>query len=177
MPGQCCPGKPVAKMLVIGGQQVGISGFDAIMAKGLEHVHGSDEEQRGAILDELKANNYIPGGMEAEYLQAVWDEFRQVRGRHLGQVEERYKGVPRGEIHWNPTVDPAKCSSCGKCVEFCKRGVYTFDGGPVVTNPSRCVVSCTGCQKICPEQAISFPTLVSLREELKALRIKYGVLG
>jgi ferredoxin len=38
-------------------------------------------------------------------------------------------------------------------------------------------VSCTGCQKICPEEAISFPTLVALREELKALKKKHGILS
>ena len=177
MPGQCCPGKPVAKMLTIGGQQVGIAGFDSIMAKGLEHANGSDEDQRRAILEELKANNYVPESVEAEYLQAVWDEFRQVRGKHLGQIEEKYQGVPREEIHWFPSVDDNKCTACGKCAKFCKRGVYTFDTKPHITNPYRCVVSCTGCQKTCPDGAITFPTLVSLRDELKALRKKHGILG
>ena len=164
------------KHLVIGGQEVGIAGFDSIMAKGLEHINGSDREQKDAILKELKVHNYVPEAVEKEYLQAVWAEFRQVRGKRLGQIEERFQGIPREEITWYPTVDYDRCSACGKCAEFCHRGVYTFDDKPHVENPFRCVVSCTGCQKTCLEEAISFPTLVALREELKALKKKHGIL-
>lgn len=167
----------MSKRLVVGGQEVGIAGFDSIMAKGLEHIDGSDEEQRRAILDELKASNYVPEAVEKEYLRAVWEEFREIRAKRLGHIEEKHKGIPREEIHWFPSIDDNKCTSCGACAKFCKRGVYTLDDKPHVTNPYRCVVSCTGCQKTCPDGAISFPTLVSLREELKALRKKYGILG
>ena len=38
MCGPCCPGKPNTKHLTIGGQEIGIVGFDEIMAKGLEHL-------------------------------------------------------------------------------------------------------------------------------------------
>ena len=179
MPEVCgpgCPGKPAVKHLVIGGQEVGIAGFDSIMAKGLEHVKGSDNEQRDAILKELKVHNYVPEAVEKEYLQAIWAEFRQMRGKRLGQIEERFHGIPREEITWFPSIDYDRCSSCGKCAESCHRGVYTFDDKPHVENPYRCVVSCTGCQKICPEEAISFPTLVALREELKGLKKKHGIL-
>jgi NAD-dependent dihydropyrimidine dehydrogenase PreA subunit len=162
--------------LVIGGQEVGIAGFDSIIAKGLDHIKGSDKEQRDAILKELKAHNYVPEAAEKEYLQAVWAEFKQVRAKRLGQIEERFQGIPREEITWFPTVDYDLCSACGKCAEFCHREVYTFDDKPNVENPYRCVVSCTGCQKTCPEGAISFPTLVALREELKALKKKHGIL-
>lgn len=174
--GPCCPGKPAVKRLVIGGQEVGISGFDSIMAKGLEHIDGSDEEQKAAVLEELRARNYVPKAAEKEYLHAVWEEFRQVRAKRLGQVEERFQGIPREEINWFPTIDEDRCSQCGKCAEFCHHGVYTFDDRPHVTNPYRCVVSCTGCLKACSEGAISFPTLVALRDELRALKKKYGVL-
>ena len=180
MPGACgpnCPGKPATKRLVVGGQEVGIAGFDLIIARGLEHLDGSDSEQKDAILSELKVHNYVPESVESEYLQAVWEEFRQVRAKRLGHLEERFHGIPRDEIHWNPSVDYERCSSCGKCADFCKKGVYTFDDKPLVTNPSRCVVTCTGCLKICPEGAISFPTLISLREELKTLKKKHGILG
>ena len=179
MPEACgpnCPGKPAVKHLIIGGQEVGIAGFDSIMAKGLEHVGGSDKEQRAALLMELKSHNYVPEAVEKEYIEAIWAEFRQVRGKHLGQIEERFQGIPREEIAWFPSIDYDRCSTCGKCVEFCHRGVYTFDDKPHVENPYRCVVACTGCQKICPEGAISHPTLVALREELKALKKKHGIL-
>lgn len=180
MPGSCgpnCPGKPATKRLVIGGQEVGIADFDTIMSKGLENLDKTDTQQKEVLLRELKAHNYVPEAVERDYLQAIWEEFRQIRAKRLGQVEERYHGIPRDEIHWCPSIDESICSACGECAKFCKKGVYTFDDKPRVTNPNRCVVTCTGCLKVCPEGAISFPTLVSLRDELKALKKKHGVLS
>jgi NAD-dependent dihydropyrimidine dehydrogenase PreA subunit len=52
-----------------------------------------------------------------------------------------------------------------------------MDDKPHVTNPYRCVVSCTGCGSKCPEGAISFPTLVELRDELKVLKRKHGLIS
>jgi NAD-dependent dihydropyrimidine dehydrogenase PreA subunit len=174
--GPCCPGKPNTKKLRIGGQEIGISGFDEIIAQGMEHINGSDDDQRKALLAEMKANNYVPDSVEKDYLNAVWEEFKQVRAKRLGQVEERYHGIPREEIPWYPRVDDEKCTGCGSCVEFCQKKVYTLDDKAIVANPYRCVVSCTGCLNKCPEGALSFPTMVELRDIMKALRKKYGIL-
>lgn len=175
--GPCCPGKPVCKRVKIGGQEIGIAGFDEIIAKGMEHIKGTDQEQRAALLKELKVHNYVPDSVEKQYHDAVWAEFKQLRAKQLGQLEERYHGIPREEIQWFPRLDPEKCNACGVCVKFCQRGVYAMDDIPHVTNPYRCVVSCTGCGGKCPEGAISFPTLVELRDELKALRRKHGLIS
>lgn len=174
--GPCCPGKPSTKKLIVGGQEIGISGCDEIIAKGLEHLNGTDAEQKKALFDELKVHNYIPESVQKEYLRAVWEEFKQVRAKRLGQVEERYHGIPREEIPWFPRVDVEKCTGCGSCVEFCQKKVYALDDKAVVANPFRCVVSCTGCLTKCPEGALSFPSMVELRDVMKALRKKYGVL-
>jgi NAD-dependent dihydropyrimidine dehydrogenase PreA subunit len=148
-----------------------------MVAKALEVTDRTDIEQRAVLLKELKARNYIPGPAEGAYLEAVWTYFKEQRAKKLGWVEERYHGIPREEIAWNPSIDESKCNSCGACAKFCKRGVYTFDGAPHVANPYRCVVSCTGCQKVCKEGAISFPTLVSLREQMKELRKRRGIVS
>ncbi len=176
VPGQCCPGKPAVKRLRIGGQEVGIAGYEEMMERVLEHVHESDDEQREALLSELRACNYVPPSSEKEYLGALWSEFRQLRAKKLGQVEEQYRGIPREEIPWFPTIDRERCTNCGVCVDFCKRGVYTTSKFPMVTNPYRCIVSCTGCKDRCDAGAISFPSLVELRETMKQLRKKYGIL-
>jgi NAD-dependent dihydropyrimidine dehydrogenase PreA subunit len=43
----------------------------------------------------------------------------------------------------------------------------------IVVNPYSCIVGCTGCMAQCPAGAISFPTLVELREMLRELRAEF----
>jgi NAD-dependent dihydropyrimidine dehydrogenase PreA subunit len=75
--------------------------------------------------------------------------------------QETYEGIPRNEITWNPTIDYQKCTTCGKCVEFCH--MQTFETQTVngkkktVVQPNRCVVFCHGCEDICPADAITHP--------------------
>lgn len=164
------------KRIKVAGQEIGISGFDLIVAKGLELIDGTDAEQKRAVLEELKAHNYVPPDAEKDYLNAVWSEFKQVRAKKLGQLEEKYHGIPREEIAWYPRVDLDKCTGCGVCAKFCQKGVYVLGDKVSVTNPYRCVVSCTGCVSKCPEGAISFPTFIELRDVMKALRKKYDLL-
>jgi NAD-dependent dihydropyrimidine dehydrogenase PreA subunit len=85
--------------------------------------------------------------------------------------EETFHGVPRNKIPWHPTIDYSKCVSCGKCVNYCKLGVYEFEEQngklkPVVKNPTNCVVYCNGCDAVCPQAAISHP---SKKETAKAI--------
>ncbi len=35
-----------------------------------------------------------------------------------------WKGIPREEIDWHPTVDESKCTGCGMCVTSCGRNVF-----------------------------------------------------
>ena len=76
--------------------------------------------------------------------------------------EKRWHGIPRSRIPWYPTIDYEKCRWCGKCVDYCKLGVYEFEEQgnkkkSVVKNPCQCVVLCTGCDEICPARAIKTP--------------------
>jgi NAD-dependent dihydropyrimidine dehydrogenase PreA subunit len=89
--------------------------------------------------------------------------------------EETYHGVPRTKIPWGPTIDYSKCVSCGKCVDYCKLGVYEFEEtegkkSPVVKHPINCVVFCTGCQEQCPTGAISFPSKRETRDLIRKLQ-------
>ena len=73
-----------------------------------------------------------------------------------------WHGVPREEIHWNPTVIEEACIGCGTCVTGCSRMVYRFDyerKKAVVVDPLNCMVGCTTCANTCPTHAISFPSL------------------
>ncbi len=59
---------------------------------------------------------------------------------------------------WHPIISREKCIECGACVDFCPHGVFELDeeGRPVVVAPEECVEFCRGCQKVCPEEAISY---------------------
>ena len=71
-----------------------------------------------------------------------------------------WRGIPREEIPWHPTIDPDKCTGCRTCVDFCRNDVLEFDeaaGKSRVRSPNNCVVACRACAKLCPEGAIRFP--------------------
>ena len=89
--------------------------------------------------------------------------------------EETYHGVPRSKIPWGPTIDYEKCISCGKCVDYCKLGVYEFEENQgkkrsVVKNPNNCVVLCTGCEEQCSAGAITHPSKEETRKIIKKLQ-------
>ncbi|MGB9826117.1 MAG: 4Fe-4S dicluster domain-containing protein [Desulfofundulus sp.] len=86
-----------------------------------------------------------------------------------------WQNLPRERIPWYPRIDFSKCIGCQSCFNFCKNGVYEWDEAqnrPVVKQPMRCVVGCSSCSRLCPAEAISFPT----RDELKRM-IEAGQLG
>jgi NAD-dependent dihydropyrimidine dehydrogenase PreA subunit len=82
-----------------------------------------------------------------------------------------WKGTPREQIPWHPTVDTAKCVGCRKCYEFCGHAVYAWDDDantPEVIEPFRCVVGCSSCSHECEEGAIAFPSLMILNEFVRS---------
>ena len=89
--------------------------------------------------------------------------------------KENWHEIPRSEIPWYPTIDYKKCTSCGKCAEYCTLGTYEFEekNGErkiKVENPNNCVVLCAGCDDICPVGAIIHPSKKEIRETIKSLR-------
>lgn len=71
-----------------------------------------------------------------------------------------WRGIPREEIPWFPTIDSEKCIGCRECLTICKNGVLAFDETSqksIVTTPNNCVVECRTCARLCPAEAISFP--------------------
>ena len=65
---------------------------------------------------------------------------------------------PAGE-RWYPVVDPARCTQCRSCFQFCLFGVYALDANQKVrvANPDQCKAGCPACSRICPSGAIMFP--------------------
>jgi NAD-dependent dihydropyrimidine dehydrogenase PreA subunit len=77
-----------------------------------------------------------------------------------------WRGFPRENIPWFPTVDSTKCVGCRECLDFCRQKVYGWDMAnekTVVAQPFKCVVGCSTCAGLCKEEAISFPPLTVLK--------------
>jgi NAD-dependent dihydropyrimidine dehydrogenase PreA subunit len=89
--------------------------------------------------------------------------------------EEKYEGIPRNKIVWHPIINYEKCTTCGKCVEFCHAKAYGFEGKgtkkkTVVANQNACVVLCKGCEDICLSGAISHPSVEETEKSIKKLQ-------
>jgi len=101
-------------------------------------------------------------------------------------MEKRFatwKGIPREEIDWHPTVDDARCAGCGMCVTSCGREVYGYDEKrrkALVAAPLHCMPGCTSCRVWCVYDAIGFPdpsVIKKLIRERNVLAIARRELG
>jgi NAD-dependent dihydropyrimidine dehydrogenase PreA subunit len=89
--------------------------------------------------------------------------------------EKNWFGIPREEIKWFPKIDYDKCNGCMVCMQKCTHKVYAEENGkPIAINPNNCVVGCTGCDKVCPEKAISHPPKEYLEKLTKNKNFKFG---
>lgn len=73
----------------------------------------------------------------------------------------RWHGVGRVALDWFPTLTPDRCTGCGLCLLTCGNDVFRWEAAtvrPVVANPKKCVVGCTTCARVCPEDALTFPS-------------------
>lgn len=60
-------------------------------------------------------------------------------------------------LDWYPIINRDYCTECLVCYEFCPHEVYTLeDDEPVVTRPENCISRCHGCEKQCPNEAITY---------------------
>jgi NAD-dependent dihydropyrimidine dehydrogenase PreA subunit len=81
-----------------------------------------------------------------------------------------WRGIPREEIDWHPTITADLCDGCGACINGCCNGVYEWEpstGKPVVVNQKNCAVGCVSCSKRCSLGAVTFPDPSYLEELLK----------
>jgi NAD-dependent dihydropyrimidine dehydrogenase PreA subunit len=56
------------------------------------------------------------------------------------------------------------------CVTGCGKGVYGYDyerEKPIVLRPTQCLVGCVTCSNVCPEGAISFPSIQQLQKMMR----------
>ncbi len=76
---------PKVTMIQVGDQTVGIVGLDDILQQALAVSGLSDDELRRAILQAVKAHNYVAPASEGEYAVALWEAFAAYRARRGSQ--------------------------------------------------------------------------------------------
>jgi NAD-dependent dihydropyrimidine dehydrogenase PreA subunit len=72
----------------------------------------------------------------------------------------------RPVVEWGPTIDPAACTGCGTCIDFCHQDVYAWNDDEsevVVAHKLNCVTGCSHCATLCEAQAIAFPTVADIK--------------
>jgi hypothetical protein len=75
----CCPKRSRVKMVKIGDSEVGIAGFDFIMWTGYDARDKSEDEVKAVMLEEMRKYNYVPKAVEKEYLEAIWQEYKNYK--------------------------------------------------------------------------------------------------
>jgi len=75
----CCPKRSRVKTVNIGDSEVGIAGFDFIMWAGYDVRERPEEEIKAVLLEEMKRYNYVPKAAEKEYLDAIWQEYKNYK--------------------------------------------------------------------------------------------------
>jgi hypothetical protein len=66
------------RQVVINGHPIGIAKLDACIAEVIAQEPASDDEIQVALVKAVKAYNYIPAPVEAEYARVLLQEYRKV---------------------------------------------------------------------------------------------------
>ena len=159
-------GQLSSRQIMVGQSPARLQGLDEVFAELYELGRGPDEADVGLeLVQRARAHNYIPRGASEEYAQALAREYRTYAAQRSGGDMSRpvdygtWRGRPREQIPWFPTVAAELCNGCGVCLELCAYGVLasTPDDKVEVVEPFRCVVGCSFCATTCKPKAITFP--------------------
>ncbi len=156
-----------SKTILIGKNLIGLVGLDELFEQLVKSGTKPNQKLADELLPEVKRLNYVPPQAENDYREALLREYKiyyikkkKGEGEKVLEVQKTYKGIPREQIPWFPTVHLEKCDGCKECLVLCPTGVYVWDDGtqkPLVINPFNCVVGCSNCATICKRDAIIFP--------------------
>lgn len=157
-----------SKLIFIEGKSIGIIGIGEVFTELFEAGKKPVEKLESDLLERLKEYNYIPPGKEQTYAQAFLEEYEKFYNGKKRGVEEKtkdlgtWRGIPREEVPWFPTIIEELCDGCKICLNFCSFGVYEYaekTNKVIVANPFNCEVGCSMCALKCEPRAIIFPSL------------------
>ncbi|MGC8873630.1 MAG: 4Fe-4S dicluster domain-containing protein [Chloroflexia bacterium] len=156
------------RQLRVGEHLIGLTGLEEIFAELRASGQPSDPSLIPTLLAQARRYNYIPPAAEAQYGEALLEAYRRYLeegGQPASQRTARlWRGIPREQVPWFPTVYADRCDGCGRCISFCANGVFAPQGEKVgVVEPFACEVGCNACAAICPRGAIAFPPLSILK--------------
>lgn len=154
------------RMLNIGGLPAGLLGLEELFAELYDAGCGpADENLHKALIAGVKKHNFIPAPALPEYGRALCMEYaRYCRQKRSGKAAAArdygtWRGYPREQIPWFPTIAPELCNDCGACLDTCAREVFERDenGHVWVAEPFLCLVGCCFCKSVCEPKAIHLP--------------------
>ncbi len=158
------------RQVIIGRFPTGLSGLDEIFESLYLAGKAPTDELSAQLAARAREHNYIPASLERDFGGALLREYRKFHeqkksGQTRKAEQNTWRGIPREQVPWFPILDETLCDGCGKCLEFCSRGVYERrDNGVVyVVQPLNCVVGCDACARLCVHKAITFPPRAILR--------------
>ncbi|MGC9522932.1 MAG: indolepyruvate ferredoxin oxidoreductase subunit alpha [Anaerolineae bacterium] len=171
------------RQVLVDGSPVGLRGLDEVFTDLREQGRTPQDEGLGAeIVKRMSEDNYIPYGARDLFAAAFVREYAAYLARGDSGEGRRggygtWRGYPREQIPWYPTVNEDLCNGCGACLKLCSAGALveieaeTDDGKVRVSDPFACVVGCSSCATLCKPGAITFPPRTMLEAyQYKSLR-------
>jgi NAD-dependent dihydropyrimidine dehydrogenase PreA subunit len=136
--------------------------FDELAAAGR---NPGDSELAQELLERVGRQNYIPPSAQSVYAAALTREYAAHLARANSDDTQQsrqyrpWRGYPREQIAWYPTVDEELCDGCGRCLRLCNTGALgpTDDHKVQVVDVFACIVGCSSCASLCKPGAIIFP--------------------
>jgi ferredoxin len=155
------------RQILVDGAPVGIQGLDAVFeALHAEGFTPGDDTLHAVLIRRVGRDTYIPYGAREAYAAALSREYAAYLANLNGGKDgsrrrgaKTWRGYPREQIPWFPTLDATLCDGCGVCLRLCSTGALapSGDGKVRVAEPMACVVGCSSCAAICKPGAIIFP--------------------
>ncbi|HHX07940.1 MAG TPA: ferredoxin family protein [Chloroflexi bacterium] len=154
------------RMINIDNVPAGLLGLEELFARLFQDGVRPDGPETGDLLIKgVKEHNFVPKSSINSYREVLSQEYKryfQKRASGKAIVARDYgtwRGYPREQIPWFPTISRDLCTDCGACLELCAREVYEIDdqGHVWVAEPFLCMVGCCFCKSVCEPKAILMP--------------------
>ena len=154
------------RMLYIGTAPAGLLGLEELFNELFDAgITPKDGDIGDKLIKGVRKHNFVPNPAINDYLVVLkreYAKFHQGRKGRQSTVAKDYgqwRGYPREQIPWFPTISSELCDGCGACIQLCTNGVYEKDdnGKVIVVEPFLCIVECSSCISVCDPKAILFP--------------------